>query len=104
MITHKLINWQVSDTYKDENALINKLSIYQGGIENRFIPNLSNETKHLIEGLFKISNDENLRKFALSSPDDVVKTEDDQMLEKVMFSSTDSEFENFTDLSCRCLQ
>jgi hypothetical protein len=71
VITHKLINWQVSDAFKDENALINKLSIYQGGIENRFIPSLSNETKHMIEGFFKISNDENLRKFALASAENV---------------------------------
>ena len=51
------------------NALINKINIYQGGIENRFIPSLSGDTKHLIEGFFKISNDQDLRTYALATHD-----------------------------------
>ena len=41
-----------------EMAELAKLNILQGGIEPRFIPLLSNETKVQIEGSFKITNDE----------------------------------------------
>ena len=78
--------------------------LYQGGIENRFIPSLSKETKHLIEGFFKISNDENLRKYALSAPEECEMEEDDDILEKIIGTTVDAEFEDFADLAIKCLQ
>jgi hypothetical protein len=36
---------------------LSKLNVLQGGIEDRFIPGLSNSTKIQIEGSFKITGD-----------------------------------------------
>ena len=38
-----------------------KLTMLQGGLERRFIPELSDKTKQLIEGFFKITQDPQLR-------------------------------------------
>ena len=42
---------------KEVKELLNKLPIIKGGIESRFIPNFSQDTKNLIEGFFKITQD-----------------------------------------------
>ena len=83
--------------------MINKLNIYQGGIENRFIPSLSADTKHLIEGFFKISNDEILRNYALAKPEEITLEEDDSMLTKIIVGGEEDEFEDYTDLTISCL-
>jgi hypothetical protein len=46
-----------------------KLNILQGGIEPRFIPALSSETKLQIEGSFKITLDETLKILASKKPE-----------------------------------
>ena len=53
---------------KEVKELLNKLPIIKGGIESRFIPNFSQETKNLIEGFLKITQDKKLREYALSDP------------------------------------
>ena len=40
-----------------ERKNLSRLNILQGGIEPKFIPSLSSETKRQIEGSFKITND-----------------------------------------------
>ena len=54
---------------KEEDETLSKLNILQGGIENRFIPGLSEATKIQIEGSFKITGDKELQKLALSDVD-----------------------------------
>ena len=44
----------------DDMKKLSKLNILQGGIEPRFIPSLSQETKTQIEGSFKITQDKQL--------------------------------------------
>ena len=53
---------------KEVKELLNKIQIIKGGIESRFIPNFSQETKNLIEGFLKITQDKKLREYALSDP------------------------------------
>ena len=48
------------------------MNILQGGIEARFIPSLSQETKTQIEGSFKITNDRQLQSLALQNEDQVI--------------------------------
>ena len=45
---------------------------------------MSKKTKTLIEGFFKITQDEELRKASLQEPEDVVKTDEEQMLERII--------------------
>ena len=45
-------------------ASLGKLNILHGGLEDRFIPTLSSETKRQIEGSFKITSDEKLRNYS----------------------------------------
>ena len=69
VITQRLIKSEDGDS---ENAVLRsltKLNLLHGGIEDRFIPSLTDETKHQIEGSFKITNDQELRDFALKSKD-----------------------------------
>lgn len=42
---------------EEEDSTLSKLNVLQGGIENRFIPGLSEPTKIQIEGSFKITGD-----------------------------------------------
>lgn len=57
---------------QDENDELSKLNVLQGGIENRFIPDLSQPTKIQIEGSFKITGDKELQKLALQDPSEIV--------------------------------
>ena len=55
-----IISYRLMHLSKDEDSEMKKLSklnILQGGIEPRFIPSLSHETKIQIEGSFKITQD-----------------------------------------------
>ena len=54
-VSYRLILLNVDDG--EESKKLSKLSLLQGGIESRFIPSLSRETKLQIEGSFKITND-----------------------------------------------
>ena len=47
-----------------DNKNINKLNILQGGVEARFIPSLTQETKDQIEGSFKLTNDVRMQTLA----------------------------------------
>ena len=67
----------VSEEESDESKSLSKLNILQGGIEARFIPALSQETKTQIEGSFKITNDKQLQQLALQSEDKVVQEASD---------------------------
>ena len=55
VISYRLILLNKNES-QDKKSL-SKLNILQGGIESRFIPSLSQETKKQIEGSFKITND-----------------------------------------------
>jgi hypothetical protein len=46
--------------------------VLQGGIENRFIPDLSQPTKIQIEGSYKITGDKELQKLALQDASAIV--------------------------------
>ena len=56
VVAYRLILTDDKEDSEDKKTL-NKLNILQGGIEVRFIPALSQETKKQIEGSFKITND-----------------------------------------------
>ena len=53
------------DEKKKDKIDLSKLIIMQGGLESRFIPELSDKTKLMIEGFFKITQDDQLRDLAL---------------------------------------
>ena len=57
---------------QDENDELSKLNVLQGGIENRFIPDLSQPTKIQIEGSYKITGDKELQKLALQDASAIV--------------------------------
>ena len=57
-----------------------KIELLSGGIEERFIPTLSDETKRQIEGSFKIVEDQKLRELSLASADSVQLTDEDKLL------------------------
>ena len=63
----------------------------QGGLESRFIPELTDKTKQLIEGFFKITMDDELRDLAFKKAEEVERTEDDMMLHRVWAKSQDAE-------------
>ena len=42
---------------KDDNLNFAKLILLQGGIENRFIPELSDATKDLMKGYFRLNQE-----------------------------------------------
>lgn len=46
---------ELTQKEKDNKVDFSKLTMLQGGLENRFIPELSNKTKEYIEGFFKIT-------------------------------------------------
>lgn len=68
----------------EEKKKIHKLNILQGGIEMRFIPTLSLETKTQIEGSFKITNDKQLQQLALQSEDKVITEASDSLLDGII--------------------
>ena len=71
----------------DDEVTLNKLNILQGGIENRFIPGLSQATKIQIEGSFKITGDKELQKLALTEASQIQRTEEDQFLSDIISGS-----------------
>lgn len=58
-VASQLINRNFGEETSDLNGL-KKLNILQGGIETRFIPSLTEETRLQIEGSFKITQDKQL--------------------------------------------
>ena len=67
-----------------------KIELLSGGFEDRFIPSLSDETKHQIEGSFKITGNEKLRELSLSAADKVELTEEDSLLREMMGCKDDA--------------
>jgi hypothetical protein len=61
----------------------------QGGFEDRFIPELSEETKNQIEGSFKITGNKQLQRLSLTDSEAVVTLREDTLLRDVM-SNNDS--------------
>ena len=55
VVAYRLVQQNKDET--DDRKNLSKLNILQGGVEPRFIPSLSVETKEQIEGSFKITND-----------------------------------------------
>ena len=55
----------------------------QGGLERRFIPELSDKTKQLIKGFFKITQDDELRDLSLKGADEAERTDEDTLLEHI---------------------
>ena len=84
MISAQLIGRQEKEDEAHKNELLSKLSIIKGGLESRFIPTFGDETKSLIEGFFKITQDQQLREYALKKPEDVEVTEEDRLLSEVL--------------------
>ena len=75
---------------KDETATrrnLSKLNILQGGVEPRFIPTLSAETKRQIEGSYKITNDKDLQSLALKNENEIVLEPSDQLYLEIMDSA-----------------
>lgn len=68
----------------DDDNTLSRLNVLQGGVEDRFIPGLSEPTKVQIEGSFKITGNKQLQKLALSAPDAVVVMHDDEMLRDII--------------------
>ena len=64
-----------------------KLDMLQGGIERRFIPELSEPSKQLIGSFFKITMDEELSQLATEKPELVQLSEEDEMLQRVCVKS-----------------
>ena len=69
---------------QEEDETLGKLNILQGGIENRFIPGLSEATKIQIEGSFKITGDKQLQKLALSEAQSIVLESEDTLLRDII--------------------
>ena len=70
---------------------LKNLVLLHGGLESRFIPELSEKTKLLIEGFFKITNDVSLRDLALKRADEVQWTDDDKLLSHIAEEPTAGE-------------
>ena len=66
---------------------LSKLNILQGGVEPRFIPTLSAETKRQIEGSYKITNDKDLQSLALKNENEIVLEPSDQLYLEIMDSA-----------------
>ena len=89
IVSNKLITSDDKEKEEEESATksridFTKLIILQGGLENRFIPELSKGTKTMIQGFFRITQDEQLKALAEQEPSDVVLTEDDQILDRIV--------------------
>ena len=79
----------------EEKKGLNQLNILQGGIEARFIPSLSQETKTQIEGSFKITGSSRLQQLALQDEDKVILTATDSLLNAIIDSEkSDPKVEN----------
>ena len=89
---------------------LTKLPIIKGGIESKFIPALSQGTKDLIEGFFKITQDPELRELALSDPNMIEMSEDDALLDEIFSKAKKDEedqlasmLEDYTELTLAVL-
>lgn len=69
VIAYRLIHLTKEESEDKKN--LSTMNILQGGIEARFIPCLSQETKTQIEGSFKITGDRQLQQLAVQSEDKV---------------------------------
>ena len=63
----------------------------QGGLGGRFIPELSDKTKTLIAGFFKITQDDSLRDQALKTAEQVELDDDDTALGRIATKAENSE-------------
>ena len=94
VIAHKLISpaeEEEKEEDKEKKAKkpdFEKLTMLQGGLESRFIPELSDKTKTLIEGFFKITQDNELRDLSLKKSEEIEVTDDDKLLEQIVEKST----------------
>ena len=95
VIAHQLISSEEEEENKDEEKEkkankpdFDKLIMLQGGLESRFIPELSDKSKIMIEGFFKITQDHELRANSLKKPEEVERTEDDELLDRIAEKST----------------
>ena len=68
----------------DSDDTLAKLNVLQGGIENRFIPGLSAETKVQIEGSFKITGDKEQQKLALSEASSIQLEDEDKLFSNII--------------------
>ena len=94
---------------KNEKVDLSKLVMLQGGLERRFIPELSDKTKLLIEGFFKITMDDQLRDLSLKKPEQVELSEDDKLLARIIEPSKDAsdlalDSTDYVELTILCLQ
>ena len=69
----------LTDEGTEDKKNLNKLNILQGGIEARFIPSLSKDTKTQIEGSFKITGDKKLQTLAQQGEDKVILSLSDSL-------------------------
>lgn len=88
VVSYHLVMFKNEESASRKN--LNKLNILQGGVEPRFIPSLSAETKRQIEGSFKITNDTDLRELALQNDDQVTLEPSDQLYSEIVDSSMTS--------------
>ena len=63
--------------------MLSKLNVLQGGFENRFIPELSAETKSQIEVSYKITGDKELQSLSKKSTRDILHTSEDELLSNI---------------------
>ena len=68
---------------EEEKNVLSKFTILHGGINEKFIPVLTEQCKKEIEGSFKITNDRELQAMALASPDTLQLEEHDELLLKI---------------------
>ena len=71
---------QLNKEEASERKNLSRLNILQGGIEPKFIPSLSSETKRQIEGSFKITNDTELQQLALTDESEISYDKSDKLL------------------------
>ena len=81
VITQRLIKAEDGESESAVLKSLSKLNLLHGGVEDRFIPSLTDGTKHQIEGSFKITNDQELRDFALKTQDQILIEYEDQFLQ-----------------------
>ena len=71
----------------DDTKNLGKLNILQGGLEPRFIPSLTTETKRQIEGSYKITNDQELRVLAMKDDTEINLEPSDELFLEILDST-----------------
>ena len=89
VVSYHLIRLNQDEIGEQKN--LSKLNILQGGVEPRFIPSLSAETKRQIEGSFKITNDQELRELAMKDENDVNLEPSDKLFIEILDSTQSSQ-------------